>query len=79
MGDDDGLLIPGPAIVEIIRDNRPICRRFDFSLMMVRMLLPKAQVAEDAFYDVGFMNQTDDLHFMAASRATKGGPLPRSS
>jgi len=48
VGDDDGLLIPGPAIVEVIKDNRPICRRVDFSLMMVRMLLPQAQVAEDA-------------------------------
>ena len=40
------------------------------------MLLPQAQMAEDAFYDVGFMNQTDDLHFMAASRATERVHFP---
>jgi len=33
-------------------------------------------MAEDAFYDVGFMNQTDDLHFMAASRATERVHFP---
>ena len=76
MGDDDGLLIPGPAIVEVIKYNRPICRRFDFSLMMVRMLLPKAQVAEDAFYDVGFMNEADDLHLMATPGTAEGVNFP---
>ncbi len=58
--DEDGLFISGPAIVIIIEDNRPICRRFDFSLMRVGVLLPQPEMAEDAFYDVGFMNQADD-------------------
>jgi hypothetical protein len=51
--DDDGLFISGPAIVIIIEDNRPIRRRFDFSLIRSRMLLPQAQMAEDAFYASG--------------------------
>jgi hypothetical protein len=57
--DDDGLLIPGPAVVKIIEDNRPIRRRFYFSLMGVGGLLPQPEMAEDAFDDVEFMNQAD--------------------
>jgi len=31
------------------------------------MLLPQPQMAEDAFSNVGFVNQADDLHLMAAA------------
>ena len=55
--DDDWLFISGPAVVEILHDNRPICRRFDFSFMRVGGLLPQPEMAEDTFYDVGFMNE----------------------
>jgi hypothetical protein len=39
VGGEDRLFISGPAVVIIIEDNQPICRRFDFSLMRVGMLL----------------------------------------
>ena len=59
--DDDGLLVLGSAIVKVLDDNWPMCRHFDFCLMRVRVLLPQPQMAEDAFYDVGFMNEADDF------------------
>jgi hypothetical protein len=46
--DVDRLLISGPAVVAILQDNRPVFRPRDFTLMRVRMLLPQAQMAEDA-------------------------------
>ena len=45
--------------IKIIEGNRPIRRRFDFSLMRVRGL-PRAEVAEDVLYDVRFIKQTDE-------------------
>jgi hypothetical protein len=71
VGDDDWLFIPGPAIVKIIENSRPICRRFDFCLMRVRVLLPQPQMAEDAFlrlrsgqvYDVVF-DEAADFHLL---------------
>jgi hypothetical protein len=71
VGDDDRLFISGAAIVIIIEDNRPICRRFDFSLMRVRVQLPQPQMAEDAFlrlrsgqvYDVVF-DEAADFHLL---------------
>ena len=33
-------------------------------------------MAEDTFYHVGFMNQGDDFHLVAASRATEGVHFP---
>lgn len=68
--DDDGLFISEPAVVEILHDNRPIFRRPGFLVMRVGVLLPQAQMAEDALNDVGFMDQADDLHFMGASGTT---------
>jgi len=67
VGDEDGLFVSGPAVVEIRHDNRPVRRRFAFSLMRALGLLPQAQMAEDARYDVRFMDEADDLHFTAAS------------
>ena len=74
--DEDGLFISGPAVVQILRDNRPIRRRFDFSLPRVGVLLPQPEMAEDAFYDVLFMNEADDLHFMGASGTTERVHFP---
>jgi hypothetical protein len=65
--DEGRLFISGPAIVIIFEDNRPISRHLGFSLMRVCVLLPQPEMAEDALYHVGFMNQADDLHFVAAS------------
>ena len=48
VGDEDRLFISGPAVVEILHDNRPFFRRFDFSPQRVGMLFPQAQMAEDA-------------------------------
>ena len=76
MGDDDGLFIPGPAVVKIIENSRPICRRFDFCLMRVRVLLPQPQMAEDAFHDVGFMNEADDFHLMCTAGTTERVHFP---
>jgi len=45
-----GFFISGPAVVEILHDNRPVRRRFAFSLRRVRGLLTQAQMAEDARY-----------------------------
>ena len=44
--------------------------------MRARVLLPQPEVAEDAFYEVGFMNQADDLHFMGASGTTEWVHFP---
>ena len=76
MGDDDGFFIPGPAIVKILDDNWPICRHFGVSLMQIRVLLAQPEMAEDAFYDVLFMNEADDLHFMGASGTTERVHFP---
>jgi hypothetical protein len=65
--DVDRLFISGPAVVESLHDNRPVRGRFDFALMRVRGLLPQARVAEHAPYYVRFMDEADDLHFVAAS------------
>jgi hypothetical protein len=44
--------------------------------MRVGGLFPQPEMAEDAFYDVGFVNQADDLHFMVASGTTEGVHFP---
>jgi hypothetical protein len=49
---DGGLFISGPAIVKMLEDNRPIRRRLRFCIMRTRVLLPQAQVAEDALTDL---------------------------
>ena len=74
--DEDRFFISGPAVVQILRDNRPVRRRFDFSLPRVGGLLPQPEMAEDAFYDVLFMNEADDLHFMGASGTTERVHFP---
>jgi len=74
--DEDGPFISGPAVVKILDDNRPVFRRFDFSLMRVRGLLPQARMAEDARYYVRFMDEADDLHFVAASGTTERVHFP---
>lgn len=76
MVDDDGLFISWPVVVKILHDNRPVLRRFDFSLMRVGVLLLQAEMTEDAFYDVGFMDGADELHFLAASRTTERVHFP---
>jgi hypothetical protein len=38
--DEDGRFMSGPAIVIIFEDVRPICRRFEFPLMRIMVLLP---------------------------------------
>jgi hypothetical protein len=75
--DDDRLFISGPAVVEILHDNRPVRGRFVFSLMGVGGLLPQAQMAEDARYYVRFMDEADDLHFVAASGTAERVHFPR--
>ena len=47
-----------------------------FSLMRVIVVLPQPEMAEDAFYHGGFMNQADDLHFMVASGTTERVHFP---
>jgi hypothetical protein len=44
--------------------------------MSREVLFPQPQMAEDAFYDLGFMNEADDFHFMAASSATEEVHFP---
>jgi len=46
--DDAGFSIPGPAVVNLLEENRPIRGGFYFSLVRIRVLLPKPQMAEDA-------------------------------
>ena len=60
-------------LFEDVSDGRIllICRRFDFPPWGARVLLPQVQMVENAFYDVGFMNEADDSHLMTASRRTK--------
>jgi hypothetical protein len=65
--DEDGLFISGPAIVEILHDNRPICRRFDFSLMEGGVLLPQPEMAENAFDELRLIDKADKLHFITTS------------
>ena len=74
--DVDRLFISRPAVVAILDDNRPVFRPFDFSLMSVRVPLPQAQMAEDARYDVRFMDEADELHFVAASWTTERVHFP---
>ncbi len=73
--DVDGLFISRPVIVKIIEDKRPICRYFRFSLVRIRALFPESQVEEDAFYDVGFMNQADDFFSTACNRYSHLDPV----
>ena len=44
--------------------------------MRSRVLFPQSRMAEDAFHDVGFVNQAYDLHVMAASGTSQGIHLP---
>jgi hypothetical protein len=55
--DVDTLFISGPAVVAILDENRPVFGRFDFSLPRLGILFPQAQMAEDARYDVRFMDE----------------------
>jgi len=73
---EGGLFISGPAVVKIIEDNRPIARCFGFTLMRIWVLFPQSQMAEDALYHGGFVNQTYDLHVMAAAGTSQGIHLP---
>jgi hypothetical protein len=70
------LFISGPAVVEILHDNRPVRRRFAFSLMRVRGLLPQAQMAEDARYYVLIIDEAFDLYFMGGSRTAERVHFP---
>jgi hypothetical protein len=54
--DDYGFFIPVPAVVEVFHSNWPWIRCFRFFQMRVAVFLPQPQMAEDAFYHVGFMN-----------------------
>jgi hypothetical protein len=74
MDHDCRFFIAGPAIVEIIEDDWPMFRRF--GLMRTRVLFPQPEMAEDAFYDIGFINQAYDFHLMAASGTSQGIYLP---
>ena len=67
---EDRLFIYGPAIVIIFEDNRPISRRFEFPVMRVAVLLPQAQMTEDARDHVGFM---DELNASASLHVRIGG------
>jgi hypothetical protein len=53
---EDGRFISGPAVIGTFHDKRLICRRFYSRLMRFGVLLPQPEMAEDAFYGVGFMN-----------------------
>ena len=59
MVDEDGLLVAGLAVVEILHDNRPGMRCFRFFQMGVGLVLPQPQMAENRFDDVGFVNEAD--------------------
>jgi len=45
-------------------------------LMRTRVLFPQPEMAEDAFYDIGFINQAYDFHLTAASGTSQGIYLP---
>jgi hypothetical protein len=70
VADDHGCFISGPDMIIIIKGNPPICRRFGFCLKRTRRMLPQLEVAEDAFYEVGVVNEADEPHFMATSGTT---------
>jgi len=74
--DNDRLFIPGPAVVEILHDNRPIRRCFCFPPGRRRGLFPQPEMAEDAFYDIRVINQADDFHLMAAAGRTETVDFP---
>jgi hypothetical protein len=74
--DEDGLFVSGPAIVKIIEDNRPIYRRFDFSLVRVGLLLPQPEMAEDPFDELRLIDEADKVHFMFASGTTERVNFP---
>jgi hypothetical protein len=76
--DHHWFFISGPATVITLEDNRPIRRRSRLCLKRDRVLLPQPEMAEDAFYDLGFMNEADDLHFMAAPGTTERIDFPDS-
>ena len=71
-------LTAGPTVVEILNDKRPVRRRLGFYLIMVRMLFPQSQMTEDARYYVRFMDEADDLHFVAASGAVERVLFPNT-
>jgi hypothetical protein len=73
---EDGLFISGPAVVEILHDNRPIDRCFGFLLMRVMVLLPQPEVAEYPFYELRVIDEADNLHFIRASGATERAHFP---
>jgi hypothetical protein len=54
---EDRLFISGPAVVEILHDNRPICRRFCIVLKRTRVLLPQPEVAEYPFYELRVIDE----------------------
>jgi hypothetical protein len=74
--DENGLFISGPAVVEILHDNRPVGRRFDFSLPRAMVLLPQPEVAEYPFYELRVIDEAYDLHLMGASGTAKGVNFP---
>jgi hypothetical protein len=69
--DEDGLFISGPAVVEILNDNRPIDRRFGFFLIRVRMLSPQSQMTEDPFYEPRVIDEADDFDLMTTTWALR--------
>ncbi len=74
--DNGGFFIPGPAVVEIFDDNRPMFRCFCFPPGWSRLLFPEPEMAEDAFYHGRLVNQADDFHLMAAAGTSQGVHLP---
>ena len=71
MVNNDGFFISGPAIVEIIDDNRPMFRCFCFPLRGSRLLFPQPEMAEDMLYDIGIIDKADDFHLMATARTSE--------
>ena len=85
--DVDGLFISGPAVVEVLHDDWPIDRCFGFFLMRVMVLLPKPEVAEDPFYELGVIDEADRFQqllklpipaLLRAKSALKNCTIPKS-
>lgn len=72
---NDGFLMPEPAVVEIFDDNQPVFPCF-FPLRESCLLVPQPEMAEDAFYDMWIITEADVFHLMAAAGTTERVDIP---
>jgi hypothetical protein len=54
----------------------PMFRCFCVPLRGSRLLVPQPEMAEEAFYDMGIIDEADDFHLMAAAGTTERVDFP---